>query len=286
MSMASTLSVNIQKRIGRQRLRKFFLGSIPFLILITVWHLNEVFNWLEPVFIPKVSEVWEAFFILQEDCEGFSAAIALDQSCMMSTHILSSVGRVLLASIIGLPAGIALGIFAGMSRPISKVLEPIGIFANSISGIAWIPLAIVWFGVGWMTTLFIMLNTIFWLMFFNAMMGVRSIARVYEQSVLTMGGSRWDVITNVYLPGAMPSIISGMRMSMGFGWRALIAAEMIGGDSGLGFMIFSSASEFKIEEVFLGVIIISLIFLATDRYCLIPLEKWTIHRWGLVWKPH
>ncbi|MDC0989592.1 ABC transporter permease, partial [Rhodospirillales bacterium] len=285
-SMASTLSVNIQKRIGRQRLRKFFLGSIPFLILITVWHLNEVFNWLEPVFIPKVSEVWEAFFILQEDCEGFSAAIALDQSCMMSTHILSSVGRVLLASIIGLPAGIALGIFAGMSRPISKVLEPIGIFANSISGIAWIPLAIVWFGVGWMTTLFIMLNTIFWLMFFNAMMGVRSIARVYEQSVLTMGGSRWDVITNVYLPGAMPSIISGMRMSMGFGWRALIAAEMIGGDSGLGFMIFSSASEFKIEEVFLGVIIISLIFLATDRYCLIPLEKWTIHRWGLVWKPH
>tara|TARA_B100001094_G_C18158063_1_gene787650 strand:+ start:780 stop:1640 length:861 start_codon:yes stop_codon:yes gene_type:complete len=286
MSIASTLSVNIQKRIGRQRLRKFFLGSIPFLILITVWHLNEVFNWLEPVFIPKVSEVWEAFFILQEDCEGFSAAIALDQSCMMSTHILSSVGRVLLASIIGLPAGIALGIFAGMSRPISKVLEPIGIFANSISGIAWIPLAIVWFGVGWMTTLFIMLNTIFWLMFFNAMMGVRSIARVYEQSVLTMGGSRWDVITNVYLPGAMPSIISGMRMSMGFGWRALIAAEMIGGDSGLGFMIFSSASEFKIEEVFLGVIIISLIFLATDRYCLIPLEKWTIHRWGLVWKPH
>jgi ABC-type nitrate/sulfonate/bicarbonate transport system permease component len=286
MSIVSTLSINIQKRIGRQRLRKFFLGSIPFLILITVWHLNEVFDWLAPVFIPKVSEVWDALFILQEDCEGFSAAILLDQSCMMSTHILSSVGRVILAAIIGLPAGIALGIFAGMSRPISKVLEPIGVFANSISGIAWIPLAIVWFGVGWMTTLFIMLNTIFWLMFFNAMLGVRSIAKVYEQSVLTMGGNRWDVITNVYLPGAMPSIISGMRMSMGFGWRALIAAEMIGGDSGLGFMIFTSASEFKIEEVFLGVIIIALIFLATDRYFLMPLEKWTVHRWGLVWKPH
>ena len=286
MSIVSTLSINIQKRIGRQRLRKFFLGSIPFLVLITVWHLNEVFDWLAPVFIPKVSEVWDALFILQEDCEGFSAAILLDQSCMMSTHILSSVGRVILAAIIGLPAGIALGIFAGMSRPISKVLEPIGVFANSISGIAWIPLAIVWFGVGWMTTLFIMLNTIFWLMFFNAMLGVRGIEKVYEQSVLTMGGNRWDVITNVYLPGAMPSIISGMRMSMGFGWRALIAAEMIGGDSGLGFMIFTSASEFKIEEVFLGVIIIALIFLATDRYFLMPLEKWTVHRWGLVWKPH
>ena len=156
---------------------------------------------------------------------------------------------------------------------------------GSGSGIAWIPLAIVWFGVGWMTTLFIMLNTIFWLMFFNTMLGVRSIARVYEQSVLTMGGSRWDVITQVYLPGAMPSIITGMRMAMGFGWRALIAAEMIGGDSGLGFMIFSSAEEFKIEEVFLGVIVISMIFLLMDRFLLLPLEKWTIHRWGLVWKP-
>ena len=60
---------------------------------------------------------------------------------------------------------------------------------------------------------------------------------------------------------------------------------MIGGDSGLGFMIFSSAEEYKMEEVFLGVIIISLIFLATDRYLLMPLEKWTVQRWGLVWKP-
>jgi NitT/TauT family transport system permease protein/taurine transport system permease protein len=60
---------------------------------------------------------------------------------------------------------------------------------------------------------------------------------------------------------------------------------MIGGDSGLGFMIFVSSSEFKTEEVFLGVILISLIFLATDRWLLVPLEKWTIERWGLVWKP-
>ena len=103
--------------------------------------------------------------------------------------------------------------------------------------------------------------------------------------MLTMGGSRLDIIRQVYLPGAMPSIITGMRMSLGFGWRALIAAEMIGGDSGLGFMIFIAAQEFKIEEVLLGVIIIALIYMATDRYLLAPLEKWTVERWGMVWKP-
>ncbi|MFP6737000.1 MAG: ABC transporter permease [Rhodospirillales bacterium] len=285
MSVAADLSIALQRRFGRQKLRKFFLGSIPFIVLVGLWQANSTFGWLAPVFIPPIVDVWDAIFLLQEDCPGIGAALVLDNSCLMSTHILSSVGRVILAALIGLPLGIGFGILAGMNRPISKFLEPIGIFANSISGIAWIPLAIVWFGVGWMTTLFIMLNTIFWLMFFNSMLGVRGVAKVYEDSVLTMGGSRLDIIRQVYLPGAMPSIITGMRMSLGFGWRALIAAEMIGGDSGLGFMIFIAAQEFKIEEVFLGVIIISLIYMATDRYLLAPLEKWTVERWGMVWKP-
>ncbi|MGI9380945.1 MAG: ABC transporter permease [Methyloligellaceae bacterium] len=285
MSIFHDLSVALQRKIGRQRLRQWILGSIPFIILIVLWEMNSYFVWLEPVYIPTSGSVWEAIFTLQEDCEGVAAAFALDNSCLMTTHIFSSIGRVILAAVIGLPLGIAFGVIAGMNRTLSKFLEPIGIFFNSISGIAWIPLAIVWFGIGWQTTLFIMLNTIFWLLFFNTMLGVRGVAKVFEQSVLTMGGSRWDVITQVYIPGAMPSIITGCRMAMGFGWRALIAAEMIGGDSGLGFMIFTSAAEFKIEEVFLGVIIISVIFMATDRYLLMPMEKWTIQRWGLVWKP-
>jgi len=203
----------------------------------------------------------------------------------LTNNISSSIGRVILAMIVGVPLGIGFGILAGMNRVVSAYLEPIGVFMNSVSGIAWIPLAIVWFGVGWETTLFIMLNTIFWLLFFNTMMGVRAVPKVLVQGVQTLGGSRLDTIMQVYLPGSMTSIITGLRMSMGFGWRALIAAEMIGGDSGLGFMIFVSAQEFKTEEVFLGVILISLIFLATDRWLLVPIEKWTIERWGLVWKP-
>ncbi len=285
MNGSDTLWVMLQRRFGRQRLRRIFLGAIPFLALLAMWHMNTVFGWLPPVFIPGIGAVIEAVFTLQEECPGIGSAFAMHNDCLMTNHIFSSVGRVGLAAAIGLPLGIAFGILAGMNRTVSGFLEPVGVFANSISGIAWIPLAIVWFGVGWLTTLFIMLNTIFWLLFFNAMLGVRSVSRVYEQSVLTMGGNRWDLITQVYLPGAMPSIIAGIRMSLGFGWRALIAAEMIGGDSGLGFMIFTSAEEFKMEEVFLGVIMISIIWVAMDRYLLVPLETWTIHRWGMVWRP-
>lgn len=94
---------------------------------------------------------------------------------------MSSIGRVILAAIVGIPLGIAFGTLAGMDCVVPGYLEPVGIFMNSVSGIAWIPLAIVWFGVGWETTLFIMLNKIFWLIFFNTMMGVRAVPKVLVQ---------------------------------------------------------------------------------------------------------
>ncbi len=276
----------LRKRFSRKQQRQFLLGIIPFLSLIALWEANTRFGWLPPVLVPPLGDVVGAIHTLQAGCEGVWAVIERQSACQMTNHVIASVGRVIVAAVIGLPLGIAFGILAGMNRTVSRFLEPIGLFANSISGIAWIPLAIVWFGIGWVTTLFIMLNTIFWLLFFNAMLGVRGIARVYEQGVLTLGGNRWNVIWQVYLPGAMPSIITGIRMSMGFGWRALIAAEMIGGDSGLGFMIYASAQEFKMEEVVLGVIAIAIIWFTTDKLILEPLERWTTHRWGLVWTPH
>jgi NitT/TauT family transport system permease protein/taurine transport system permease protein len=285
MTVISELSIAVQRRVGRQRLRRWILGAIPFIGLIILWELNTWFVWLMPVEIPPIADVWDAIFWLQSDCPGLVAAVEGHNACQLTNNVFSSIGRMVLAAVIGLPLGVAFGVLAGMNRALSAYLEPVGVFMNSVSGIAWIPLAIVWFGVGWVTTLFIMLNTIFWLMFFNSMMGVRAVPRVLEQGVQTLGGTRLDVILQVYLPGAMPSIITGARMSLAFGWRALIAAEMIGGSDGLGFMIFVSAQEFKTEEVFLGVILISLIYLATDRWLLAPLEKWTIERWGLVWKP-
>lgn len=284
-SILQRASLALQRRFGRQKIRAFLLGCVPFATILLLWWLNDANEWLDPFEIPSMASVIGSFELLQRNCSGILGILTMDRACGMTNNIFASIGRMMLAGLIGLPLGIGLGVLAGMNRTISRLLEPIAVFANSISGIAWIPLAIVWFGVGWMTTLFIILNTVVWLMFFNAMLGVRSIARVYEQSVHTMGGSNWDVIKDVYLPGAMPSIITGLRMSMGFGWRALIAAEMIGGDSGLGFMIFTAAQEFRIELVFLGVILISIIWMATDRFLFVPLEKWTVERWGLVWKP-
>jgi NitT/TauT family transport system permease protein/taurine transport system permease protein len=100
--------------------------------------------------------------------------------------------------------------------------------------------------------------------------------------VRTLGGSRRHVILQVMIPGAMPSIVTGIRMSIGFGWRALIAAEMIATTTGLGFMIFNAGNFHRTDTIVLGIITIGLLWLATDRLLLQPLERWTIERWGLV----
>ena len=283
--MMGRLFLGLQRRVGRQRLRRVVLGAIPFAALGTIWQMNAVYGWLAPIHVPPPAAVWNAIFALQDDCPGLIDALRQSPGCLFTNHVLSSMGRVALSLLVGLPLGIGFGVLAGMHRRLAHALEPVGVFANAISGIAWVPLAIIWFGVGWLTTLFILLNTVFWLVFFNTLLGVRGVPRTYEHGVLTLGATRWRVITQVYVPGALPSIVTGIRMSMGFGWRALIAAEMIGGDRGLGFMLFVSGQEYKTEEVFLGVLAIAVIWMLTDRACLVPLERWTIERWGLVWRP-
>src|SRR5207247_10149714 len=185
-----------------------------------------------PIHVPPPAAVWGAIFTLQDGCGGLADALRQNSRCLFTNHILSSMGRVGLSLVVGLPLGIAFGVLAGMNRRLANALEPVGVFANAISGIAWVPLAIVWFGVGWRTTLFILLNTVFWLVFFNTLLGVRGVPRVYEHGVLALGATRWKVITQVYVPGALPSIVTGIRLSIGFGWQALIAGEMIGGERG------------------------------------------------------
>jgi NitT/TauT family transport system permease protein/taurine transport system permease protein len=111
---------------------------------------------------------------------------------------------------------------------------------------------------------------------------VRSVPRVYLQAVLTLGAGPRQIITDVLLPGALPNIALGLRMGLSFGWRALIAAEMVGTTSGLGFMIFDASYFLRSDVVLAGILLIGVIWLVTDRLLLAPFERWTVERWGLV----
>jgi NitT/TauT family transport system permease protein/taurine transport system permease protein len=108
------------------------------------------------------------------------------------------------------------------------------------------------------------------------------VPRIYVSALRTLGASRWRIVRDVLIPGALPSIATGMRLGLAFGWRALIAAEMLVGANGLGFMIFNAQNFHLTARIMLGMAIIGLLWLLLDYFVLRPLEQATFARWGLV----
>lgn len=198
------------------------------------------------------------------------------------TNVLASIRRLVLGFIVAAITGVTLGLAAGLSRRISDFLGPLTTFLNAISGIAWVPLAIAWFGTGTSMVVFIIWNSAFFLIFGNTMLGVRLVPTVLENGLLTLGASKTQVIRQVILPGAMPYVMSGLRSGLGFGWRAVIAAELVGANSGLGQWIFIAQEFARTDIIIASALSIGAIGMIMDRWILAPLEKRTIERWGLV----
>jgi NitT/TauT family transport system permease protein/taurine transport system permease protein len=193
-----------------------------------------------------------------------------------------SLRRLVLAAVLGVAVGVPLGLVIGLSRRVAELAYPLLNFFQSVSGIAWLPLILVWFGFGERTILVAVNYTVLFPVIFNALLGVRSVPRIYVHALRTLGASRWRIVRDVLLPGALPNIATGIRLGLAFGWRALIAAEMLVGANGLGFMIFNAQAFHLTARIMLGMGIIGLLWLIVDYFFLRPLEEATIARWGLV----
>lgn len=199
-------------------------------------------------------------------------------------NITASLERLVLGAATGVISGVALGVTAGLNRRVATFFEPLIMFFSGLSGIVWIPLAIAWLGIGRAMVAFVIWNSVFFLVFSNTMLGVQLVPRVLEDGVRTLGASKWHTILHVTLPGALPNMMGGIRAGLGFGWRALIAAELIGASSGLGHMIYSASQYFRSDIIITGCLVVGMLGMALDRLVLHRLELRTIARWGLVSK--
>lgn len=250
----------------RRSVKKMLLPLVPFAILIGMWALAVT------LFDPPVG-------VLPSPLSVFEAPFNSDPYL---TNVGASVQRLVIGFLVAASSGIAVGVAAGLSKPIAEFLGPLTTFMNALSGIAWIPLAVAWFGPGTGMVVFIVWNAAFFLVFGNTMLGVRLVPKVLQNGLLTLGASRVDIIRQVILPGAMPYIMSGLRSGLGFGWRAVIAAELVGATRGLGFWIFEQQQFSRMDNIIAGALTIGVIGMAMDRWLLAPLERRTIERWGMV----
>jgi len=245
------------------------LPAVPFAIVLVAWMAFWVIFKPNRATLPPVSDVVEVVWTR-----------ALDGDLLQ--HILASLWRLFLGAAVGIVTGIAGGFVAGLYRRVSDFLNPLIVFFNAISGIVWLPLMIGWLGIGTALAVFLIWNTVFFIVFQNTVLGVQLVPEVYEQGIQALGGGRLETIRTVTLPGALPYILTGIRSGLGFGWRALIAAELVGAPNGIGQMIFAAADYHRSDIIIAGCLIIGCIAIAMDRWILAPIEQRTIRRWGLI----
>jgi ABC-type nitrate/sulfonate/bicarbonate transport system permease component len=180
-------------------------------------------------------------------------------------HVGASLVRVLggfsVATLVAIPLGIGIALWEWLEDTADPVVE----FLRPIPPIAWIPLGILWFGIGDAQNMFIIFLGAFFPILLNTIAGVRRVDRTLVWAALTLGGQRAQIIRDIVLPGALPLILAGLRIGLGVGWMALVAAELVAARSGLGFMIQSARYAFLTERVILGMAVIGVLGLAMDR---------------------
>ncbi|TDD34147.1 ABC transporter permease [Actinomadura sp. KC06] len=182
-----------------------------------------------------------------------------------------------LALVTALPFGIALG----ASRVLSAFFLPLLRFSVALAGIAWIPIATLWFGYGDRAVIFIVWNAMFFALTYNAMLGVRQIPTELLRAARSLGTGRLRMFWEILLPGALPSIVTGLRVGLGYGWRGLVAAEIIASNAGLGYALFQAQKYFQTDVIIASMVIIGVLWLLMDRLLLAPLERRTVERWGM-----
>jgi taurine transport system permease protein len=242
---------------------------LPFVMLVAIWWAIKATGDFPDRVLVSPPQVFDAFIVL------VSRGVLADYAS-------TSLRMIGIAALISLFIGVPIGFAVGVNRYAARAFEGFLRFLQGVSGIAWLPLAIIWFGFTHETTLVIVIYTLIVPIIFNTMVGVRAIPENYALALRSLGAGRLRLVTDVYLPGALPSIVVGLRLGMGYGWRALIAAEMLVRQGGLGDLIFGARTFAQIDRIIVGMIVIGTLYIIVDRLLVQPIENLTVARWGVL----
>jgi taurine transport system permease protein len=211
--------------------------------IVLLWWWVAAEQWISPLFLPAPGQVL-----------GKLISIAGPQGFMDATlwqHLAASLLRILTALFAAVLIGIPVGIAMGLSPTVRGILDPLIELYRPVPPLAYLPLMVIWFGIGETSKILLIYLAIFAPVAMSTMAGVRSVQQVRVRAARALGATRAQVVWYVILPGALPEILTGFRIGLGVGWSTLVAAELIAATRGLGFMV-QSAGEFLATDVVLA----------------------------------
>lgn len=228
------------------------IGLILPLGLLALWQLSTSLQWVQPVFLPSPAATATAFWTMLT-----KQNLHLD--------FLASIGIVSQAFVYGSIAAVGLGIAAGLSRKVEQFFGPTFDTIRHIPGIAWLPLIVLWLGIGAPAKILVIAKSVFFPVFLNTLSGVRNVEKRYVElgEVLTL--TRWQLVRRVLVPSAVPSIMVSLRYSAGLAWALVVVAEGLSGLEGIGFLIFRAQGLLLTDQLVVCMVIIGLVGFGIDR---------------------
>ena len=242
------LGVDIKMLRGARRV---VLGAISVGACLLLWQLSvgTLFN---PVLVPTPSAT-------------FAKAWSMMQSGELFMHIAVSMKRVLIGYTIGCVSGILLGALIGRVWVIRELADPVLELIRPISPVAIVPLAMLWFGIGELSKFFIIVYATVIIVLLNTAAGVSRTPITRIRAARSLGASEAEVFAKVILPSAVPYVLTGMRVALGFSFMGIVAAELIGAREGLGFLIMNSQLLLQTDQLFVGLLSLGIVGLVVDR---------------------
>jgi NitT/TauT family transport system permease protein len=248
--------------------RQLYQSTIVPVIILIAWEAASRFGLISPQILPAPSQVFMRWLAYASPSEPFDPAKGTYLPWLFSGELLhdamATIFRVVVGFAIGAGLALPLGLAMGTMERVYKHLNPLVQVLRPIPPIAYIPLAILWFGLGNPPAFFLISLGAFFPVLMNTISGVRHVDAIYIRAARNLGAGKWTMFTRVILPAATPHILTGIRVGIGVAFICVIVAEMIAVNNGLGFRILEAREFFWSDKIIAGMITIGLLGLAID----------------------
>jgi NitT/TauT family transport system permease protein len=252
------------------RWRVIWRNTFPFIVMFGLWEIVERAGIFPPKLFPSLVTVAQAF-------------VELTISGILPHHVFDTVLRLLAGFFLAAIVGVTLGILMGRSRRVEDIALPLVSIGAPIPGLAYAPLFLLWFGLGNKSAVLLVAFVSAFPIIFNTWTGVKAVKEIWVRSAQAMGADDRRLFVKVIVPGALPYILTGLRLGLAQAWRILVGIEMLAAVPwGLGWMIFGAREFLNTDVMLAGVVVIGVIGLALEKLVFQRIEQYTVMRWGMM----
>jgi len=252
------------------RLQIVWRNVFPFLVVGAIWEAVARAGVFPPRLFPSLETIAAAFW-------------RLTVAGILPHHALDTLVRLGAGFVLAAIVGVTIGLLMGRSRRAEDIFLPLVSISAPIPGLAYAPLFLLWFGLGDKAVILLVGFVAAFPIIFNTWTGVKAVKDIWVRSAQAMGADNPRLFRLVILPGALPYILTGLRLGLAQAWRILVGVEMLAAVPwGLGWMIFGAREFLNTDVMLAGVAVIAVIGLALEKLVFQPLENFTVVRWGMM----